>query len=53
LGAVVLYALAALVVLPEGGPSPLARLVIAVALLTTASSVVAVFRRHPDGNGVR
>jgi pimeloyl-ACP methyl ester carboxylesterase len=44
---VVLYALAALVVLPEGGPSPLARLVIAVALLTTASSVVAVFRRAP------
>ena len=46
-GAVVLYALAALVILPEGGPTGLSRFVIAVVLLASALLVVAVFRRAP------
>ena len=44
-GAVVLYALAALVVLPEGDPSLLARLVTATALLASAVLAGVVFRR--------
>jgi pimeloyl-ACP methyl ester carboxylesterase len=43
----VLYALAALVVLPEGGPSLRARLVTGSALLASTALVVAAFRRTP------
>ncbi|HEX6580783.1 MAG TPA: alpha/beta fold hydrolase [Actinomycetota bacterium] len=43
-GAVVLYGLAALVVLPEGDPSLLARLISAAALVTAASVAVGVIR---------
>jgi uncharacterized protein len=43
-GAVVLYGLAALVVLPEGDPSLLARLISAAALVTSASLAVAFVR---------
>lgn len=43
-GAVVLYALAALVVLPEGDPSLLMRLVSAAALVTLSALAAAVFR---------
>ena len=44
LGVVVLYALAALVVLPEGDPSLLARLASAAALATSVSLAVAIDR---------
>jgi uncharacterized protein len=44
-GAVALYALAALVVLPDGGPSLRARLVIGAALLASTALVVAALRR--------
>lgn len=43
-GAVILYALAALVVFPEGDPSLLARLVSAAALVTLGALAAAVFR---------
>ena len=44
LGVVVLYALAALVVLPEGDPSLLTRVVSAAAVVTSALLAVAVYR---------
>jgi pimeloyl-ACP methyl ester carboxylesterase len=53
IGAIAMYALAALVLLPEGDPSPLARTLVVVLLVTGLSLTSAVLRWGPSwGRGV-